>query len=273
MTVAAGASVVQDFTIEQEALALDEIIVTGTPGGTQRRAIGNSVERVQAAEITQRAVITDMQDLMAARTPGLRFGRVDGQVGGGSGITIRGVSSVTLGAQPLIYIDGIRVDNDATKGPDTGSSAGNASALSDINPEEIESIEVIKGPAAATLYGTEASAGVIQIITKKGAAGAPEFSFEVAQGTNFMVDPAGTLGNQYACAVVASQCPADQIVEYNMYNEASDYLRQTGRFAGLDLPFEPRDGDLFGYGHSQRYNPQRPGRQRSGPLLPFRHVG
>jgi TonB-dependent starch-binding outer membrane protein SusC len=254
VTVVAGQSVAQDFTIEEEALALDEIIVTGTPGGTQRRAIGNSVARVDAAAISEQAVVTNVQEMLAGRTPGLRFGRVDGQVGGGSGITIRGVASVELGSQPLIYIDGVRVDNSAERGPDTGSASGNSSALGDLNPEEIESIEVIKGPSAATLYGTEASAGVIQIITKRGGVGAPEFTFEVGQGTNFMVDPAGTLGTQYVCAIVATQCPEDQLLTFNMYEEANDYLRHQGRYAGLDLPYEARDEDLFGYGYSQRYN-------------------
>jgi len=254
VTVVPGESVTQDFQIEEEALALDEIIVTGTPGGTQRRALGNSVARVNAAQIAEQAVVTNVQEMLAGRTPGLRFGRVDGQVGGGSGITIRGVASVSLGSQPLIYIDGVRVDNSAERGPDTGSASGNASALSDLNPEEIESIEVTKGPSAATLYGTEASAGVIQIITKRGAVGAPEFTFEVTQGTNFMMDPEGTLGTQYVCAIVAKQCPEDQVLEFNMYKEANDYLRHQGRFAGLDLPYPARDEDLFGYGHSQTYN-------------------
>jgi TonB-linked SusC/RagA family outer membrane protein len=265
VTVTAGQTAVLDFRVSEEALQLDEVIVTGTPGGTQRRALGNSIEVVEASAITEQQTITSMQDLMAARTPGLRFGRNDGQVGGGSGITIRGVSSVSLGSQPLIYVDGIRVDNDATVGPDTGIGAPNGSALNDLNPDDIESIEVIKGPSAATLYGTEASAGVIQIITKRGSVGAPEFEFEVSQGTNYMRDPAGTLGTMYGCGIVAAQCPEDQIFAVNLYDEANDYLGGTGRYAGLnpDTPglnhaatFAPpgRGSDLFQNGLMQRYN-------------------
>jgi TonB-linked SusC/RagA family outer membrane protein len=264
VNVAAGQTAVLDFRISEEALQLEEVIVTGTAGGTARRALGNSVEVLSASTVTEQATITNMQALMSARTPGLRFGRVDGQVGGGSGITIRGVSTTLLGAQPLIYVDGIRIDNDPTAGPDTGSSS-NASALNDINPDDIESIEVIKGPSAATLYGTEASAGVIQIITKRGNVGAPEFEFEVSQGSNFMRDPQGVLGTQYGCAVALVTCPLDQVVEVRLYDEANDYLRGTGRFAGLDpdnplfnhaATFVPqsRSGDLFQNGHMQRYN-------------------
>ncbi len=265
VTVTVGQTAVLDFRISEQALQLDEVIVTGTAGGTARRALGNSVEVLSAADVTEQATITSMQGLMAARTPGLRFGRADGQVGGGSGISIRGVSSTLLGSQPLIYVDGIRVSNEVEVGPDTGSSSGNASALNDLNPDDIESIEVIKGPAAATLYGTEASAGVIQIITKRGNVGAPEFEFEVSQGTNFMRDPQGILGTQYACGVALTICPSDQIVAVGLYDEANHYLRGTGRFAGLDpdnplfnhaATFVPqsRNQDLFQNGHMQRYN-------------------
>lgn len=254
VTVTAGQATVQNFGIEQTALQLDEVIVTGTAGGTQRRAMGNSVERMDAAALTERATVGNMQGLLAGRTPGLRFGRLDGQVGGGSGISIRGVSSVSLGAQPLIYVDGVRVRNDATLGPNTGSSS-NASALNDLNPDEIASIEVVKGPAAATLYGTEASAGVIQIITKRGEVGAPEFTFETSQGTNFMRDPAGTLGTQYACSIVTARCPQENIVAVNLYEEASDYMRRQGRFEGVEGGGAgPRDRDLFQNGYSQGYN-------------------
>ena len=88
-------------------------------------------------------------------------------------ISPRRFSSILIGNQPIIYVDGIRVDNSFGLGPDNGfagfrdAGGSGGSALDDINPEDIESIEIIKGPAAAKLYGIEASAGVIQIITKK----------------------------------------------------------------------------------------------------------
>ena len=265
VTVSAGQTTAADFRIVEEALRLQEVIVTGTAGGTQRRALGNSIEVLSASVVTDQGAINSMQSLMAARSPGLRFGTTNGAVGGGSGITVRGVSSTSLGSQPLIYVDGVRVNNDATVGPSTGLSR-NASALNDINPEDIESIEVIKGPSAATLYGTEASAGVIQIITKRGNVGAPEFDIEASGGSNFMVDPAGTVGPQYACQVLASQCPTDQVLEFNIYDEANHYMRGTGRYAGLptaDDPtfavnphFTPNSGseDLFTSGPMQRFN-------------------
>ena len=107
--------------------------------------------------------ITSMQRMLSARTPGLNFTRQSGGLGAGSSINIRGFSSILIGNQPLIYVDGIRVDNSLG---DAGASGG--SALDHINPDDIESIEIIKGPAAETLYGSMASGGVIQITTKAG---------------------------------------------------------------------------------------------------------
>jgi TonB-linked SusC/RagA family outer membrane protein len=269
VTVAAGQTAVVDFRITEEALALDEIVVTGTAGGSARRALGNSVEVASVAQITDQAPVTNLQAVLAGRTPGLRFGRTDGQVGGGSPITIRGVTSTQLGSQPLIFVDGVRINNDATVGPDTGGGT-NASALNDLNPDDIESIEIIKGPSAATLYGTEASAGVIQIITKRGSVGAPEFEFEISQGTNFMRDPQERLGTQYTCGInlpasALGACPAENVVPIEFYKETNDYYRGQGRYANLPVgdprfnvaaTYHPlaRNEDMFQNGHTQRYN-------------------
>jgi TonB-linked SusC/RagA family outer membrane protein len=247
--VTAGGSANQDFALNQEALALDEIIVTGTPGGTRRRAIGNAVTRVDAATITEARPINDIQDILQGRSPGVSFTRSSGNVGEGATIRIRGVSSFSLGSQPLIYVDGIRVDNSTTLGPDVPnvSKTASASALDDINPEDIETIEIIKGPAAATLYGTEASAGVIQIITKKGQSGAPQFNFGITQGVNQLVNAAELIGDQYHCAITTAlprhpvggwtYCPEESLVRFNIL----DAEKAAGN--------EP-----IGTGHNQGYN-------------------
>ncbi len=243
VSVGGGQTVEQNFAIAEEALALDEIIVTGTPGGTQRRAIGNAVTRLDAAAVVDRVAITGIQDLLTARAPGLQYNRLSGNIGTGGGIRIRGVSSLELGAQPLIYVDGIRVNNSNAIGPDIGRDR-QSSALNDFSPDEIESIEIIKGPAAATLYGTEASAGVIQIITKRGEVGAPVFNLSVRQGANYMPDPAGKLGTRYGCvSTFAPPCPAGDVISYNPYTEANKWKASEG------IP-----GDLYGYGLSSNYN-------------------
>jgi TonB-dependent SusC/RagA subfamily outer membrane receptor len=94
-----------------------------------------------------------------------------------------------LGNAPLVYVDGIRINSASESGPNIRGGRM-ASRMNDIDPEDIESIEIIKGPAAATLYGTEASNGVIQIITKKGSTGAPVIEFSTRQGVNYIDSPA-----------------------------------------------------------------------------------
>ena len=256
VTVAAGQTAVLDFRITEEALALDEIIITGTPGGTQRRAIGNAVTSVEASSVVQDVAISGMQDLLAGRTPGLQFNVMNGTVGTGSPVRIRGVSSFSLGTNPIIIVDGVRVNNDSSAGPTIGSG-DEVNTLDDFNPEDIESIEILKGPAAASLYGTEATAGVIQIITKKGREGAPQFNISVRQGRNYMSDPAGRLGTMYYCPTqptpsltIGVACTdRSQLEPYNMYEEANNYLAAGYGNGGLW-----QTERLYSNGPAQSYN-------------------
>lgn len=166
---------------------LSEVVVTGTAGGEERRTIGNAVAKIAASDIQQVAPVPDISNLLNGRAPGVLFQPSQGAVGSGGRIRIRGTSSLSLNNEPLLYIDGVRVDNATARGFDWSAT----SRLNDLDPNSIESIEVIKGPAAATLYGTEASNGVIQIITKKGAQGRAQIAFTTALGTNWLADPEG----------------------------------------------------------------------------------
>lgn len=190
VTILAGQTVVVDFELTEQALELDEIVVTGTAGGAQRRAIGNVVETMDVDEVLSVAPVQNVQQLLSQRTAGMIQLPAAGQVGTGSPIRIRGLSSMSLGNGPLVYIDGIRVDSDPRRGPNTRGGA-RISRLNDLNPQNIESIEIIKGPSAATLYGTEASNGVIQIITKRGTSGAPQLDVALRTGTNWLWNPEG----------------------------------------------------------------------------------
>lgn len=182
------------FELAEAAISLDEVVVTGTAGERVKREIGNSVTSVEAAEIVREVRIPDVAALISGRTPGAEVRFVSGQLGSGPQIRVRGVSTFSLYSQPLIYVDGIRVDNQIESGINVqGFGRGIISRLNDINPEDIESIEIIKGPAAATLYGTEAAHGVIQIITKRGREGPPEFTLAVRQGTTAFRNPEGRI--------------------------------------------------------------------------------
>ncbi len=171
--------VVVDVVMSAAAVALDQIVVTGTAGNQERRAQAAVVASVDATDLMAKAPVLDVSQLLYAQTPGVSMTTASGTSGANTRIDIRGQASISLSNYPLVFIDGVRV----TAGPrgTAGSGVGGQtlSALNDLNPDDIESIEVVKGPAAATLYGADASAGVIQILTKKGRPGARRFSQKV----------------------------------------------------------------------------------------------
>lgn len=186
-----------DVTLALQAVPLDRIVVTGTAGNLERRAQAAVVSAIDAAELVRNAPISSTTQLLQSRVPGLSVTETSGVTGAASRINIRGAASINLSNQPLVFIDGIRMDGGARGLVNvSGSSAvGQApSGLNDLNPEDIESIEVVKGPAAATLYGADASAGVIQIITKRGRVGSQSFTqdltfeYDVIE-PNFAVPP------------------------------------------------------------------------------------
>jgi TonB-dependent starch-binding outer membrane protein SusC len=173
-----------ELQLRATAVELDQIVVTGTAGPTSKRALGNAISTINADEITQQASISNLGELLQARAPGVQILANSGTPGTRADIRVRGAGSLTA-YEPVIYVDGIRF-NSENLGTFTPSGAGTTSfrgqqtsALDLINPADIETIEILKGPAAATLYGAEAAAGVIQIITKKGSRGAQATRFEV----------------------------------------------------------------------------------------------
>lgn len=186
VTVPAEGTATVNFDLEEEVLGLDEIVVTGQAGSARRREVGNSISMVRATEIAEPVV--NVEGLLQGRAAGLNIGEVSGSVGSGSFIRLRGNVSVSQSNFPLVYIDGVRVRSEPypKNVPPTGYSGRSYNAtpspLNDINPADIERIEVIKGAAATTLYGTEASAGVIQIFTKRGQEGAARWTFQMDQG-------------------------------------------------------------------------------------------
>jgi TonB-linked SusC/RagA family outer membrane protein len=186
-TVQVGATDIR-VALSERALNLDALVVTGTTGGAQARELGTSVVAVNAANVVANTSIPTFESLMRGRAPGVNIITSSGQVGAGSQIRIRGIGSFSLSSTPLIYIDGIRTNN---------TSQGIVSRFNDISPEEIETVEVLKGPAAATLYGTEAARGVINIVTKRGTSGTAQYTFSVQQGTQWFQNPEGRMRTNY----------------------------------------------------------------------------
>lgn len=174
--LADGQTASLNFQLQQSAVNLSEVVVTGTAGNQERKAQSALVASVKASDIIKDAPITNVASLLQSRVPGVALSAQSGTKGVATSIRIRGASSINLSNQPLVFIDGVRLNEGFTS---SGQSGQQFDRFNDLNPEEIESIEVVKGPAAATLYGADASAGVIQIITKKGKAGSNTFTQSV----------------------------------------------------------------------------------------------
>lgn len=205
VTVGTDGELTVDFALAPAPTSLSEVIVTGTAGGQQRRELGTAVGEVKAPEVLAKSQAPDLSSLLNSRVAGVSIVPSTGRLGAGPSIEIRGISSLSLDNQPLIYIDGVRVSNRTGGGPTTfgnggfgAQNAGVVGRLNDINPDEIESIQIIKGPAAATIYGTEAANGVIQIITKKGSSGKPVWNLQVQQGGVYFRDPEGRMPTNFA---------------------------------------------------------------------------
>ena len=172
-TVGAGATVGMDFTLEKSVVQLEEIVSTAT-GSRPREELGNSVASFNAAKILENAPITNIQDVLAARVPGVTV-QTGSQTGGGGRVRIRGNSSLNLSNDPIYIIDGIRMTSNANSST-LFTGGAQPSRVNDLNPDEIENIEIVKGPSAATLYGTDAANGVIVITTKRGRAGSARWN-------------------------------------------------------------------------------------------------
>ena len=196
-TVKAGAVDLR-ITLTPAPTRLEEVVVTGTAEAVQKRTIGNAVSTISVSDAVQLAPPQDISNLINGKAPGVVVLQGSGSVGSGARIKIRGSSSVALNDTPLLYIDGVRINNNEGTGVQVqGFSSGIVSRLNDLDPESIESIEIIKGPAAATLYGTEASNGVIQVITKRGKEGKPVFTLTASTGTNWFMNAAARVGTLY----------------------------------------------------------------------------
>jgi TonB-linked SusC/RagA family outer membrane protein len=170
VTVAAGGSVVADFRLQPRAVELEGVVVTGTAIASQRREVGNSIDLITSEDIEATGV-SSVDEILRGRIQGLTVTGSLAQPGTGSNINIRGLTSINGRTAPLIFIDGVRVGTESGAFEAAAGDGGAATVLGSISPQDIERIEVIKGAAASSLYGTDATAGVIQIFTKKGQPG------------------------------------------------------------------------------------------------------
>jgi TonB-dependent starch-binding outer membrane protein SusC len=188
--VAVGANELS-FQLRYSPLALDEVVVTGQGAEISRRRLSTNID-VISAEAIAASPATRLDQLLQANLPGVQVRLASGQPGATSVIRGRGPVSVSRATTPVIYVDGVRVDNLNTQAELSLNTSGNrrqgtqTSAIADIPLENIERVEYIPGGAATTLYGSDAANGVIQIFTKRGTPGRTQLSLETEMGMEQM---------------------------------------------------------------------------------------
>jgi len=186
VTVPAGETVTADFALATSAVELERLVVTlAADRDVRARELGTDIETIDAEEALQDATVGNFSDLLNSRSAGVTIAQTSGDAGSASKIRIRGATSLTQDNNPLVYVDGVRASNNTAAGPraiDQGDGQ-TVSRLDDIAPEDIESIQILKGPTAAAQYGSEAASGVVLITTQHGEEGvAPRFTATTEAG-------------------------------------------------------------------------------------------
>jgi len=243
VTVAAGETATLNFEVRDAPVSLEEVVVTAT-GAVRKKEVANAVSTISSAEIED-APILNTQQLITARAPGVTVLSNSGQPGAGGNIRLRGTNSISQGNNPLVYVDGVRVFSGRT--PNVPNARQNTFPVNDIPAEDIDRVEIVKGAAATTLYGTEASGGVIQIFTKRGRSGAPQWSFEAVGGRNDL-ENIGPEGDNTGLFV--KKCRGPELVGLDISTTSSRF--------GEDVVFEdptcPANGTWLKTGMIQRYS-------------------
>ena len=181
VTVTAGNPVTSNFVLSPTAIQIDEVVVTATGESQRKRESGNTIATVTPTA-EKLATTTNIAEVLQASAPGVYVNSPGGTQGSANRIRIRGASSISLSNEPLLIVDGVRASNEINGTGSIGVGGQTSSRLNDINPDDIEAIEIIKGPAASALYGTAGANGVIQVRTKRGRAGKAKWSTYIEGG-------------------------------------------------------------------------------------------
>lgn len=186
--IGSGEVYTSDVQLETDPLSMDEVVVTGTSQGTTRRQLGSYISTVKADQL-EKSTTGNVLAALQGKTPGAQIIQNSGDPGGSMSVRLRGISTINSSSEPLYIVDGVIVSNSARRVTNTQSGYDGIispapNRMVDINPADIERIEVLNGAAAAAIYGSRANAGVVQIFTKRGSSGAPQVSFSTSINMN-----------------------------------------------------------------------------------------
>jgi len=241
VTVEAGAIATVDFQLRTAAVSLDAVTVTASGAEQRSREMGNATNVLNAKNILDNgAPVSDISDLLSGRGSNVQVLSSSGTTGTGTKIRVRGLSSFSLSNEPVYYVDGVRIESGSSSFT-IGTGGQSFSRINDLNPEEIESVEIIKGPSASTLYGTQAANGVVRITTKCGVAGRPVWSIYSEVGTlrdynqypvNFFsygrLQPTDSVRQCLLFQSAAGSCAIDSLTTFNVLEDGRTSPNGTG---------------------------------------------
>jgi TonB-dependent SusC/RagA subfamily outer membrane receptor len=253
VTVAEDRRARADFALQHGLTRLQEVVTTAT--GPQRRLeLGNDITVINADSIVRTEPISSVTDLLETRVPGLTVQRTSGVPGDPARLRLRGAGSLLLNNDPIVIVDGIRIyaaqsdvrgGNLANRNAAATDGYAAPSPLDYMDPHSIETIEVLKGPSAATLYGQDAANGVIVISTKKGRAGPPRWEVSVDQGRTAMAGSYPDLLLRWGhrdisniaviCPITDTRCQGDSVVTFQLLNDPDLTILDHGRTGAVFL--------------------------------------
>jgi TonB-linked SusC/RagA family outer membrane protein len=245
VTLAPGARLTEDFVLTSNPLMLGEVVVTGAGTSTTRERLGNVINTVDSAEVT-RSVDPNVIQSLAGKAPNVEVTEQSGEPGASSFVRIRGAKTIQGNGEPLIVIDGVPIDNTTIATGSFLASTVSPNRASDIDPSDVASVDILKGAAAAAIYGARAANGVVLITTKSGHAGAPRVHFSVTGQTQYVNADVplqttfgqGDNGNGVTCAAPGCRLSPNSygprlsgVSTYNHFDE----MFQTGTLMNYDL--------------------------------------
>src|SRR5437588_5557314 len=229
VTVPPGGSAQLDVAISQVAVGLEAIVVTAT-GNQAEREQGTAAHTVDLRDRTSKAATTNLSDALNSTVPGVVVQSSGGTTGTGTRIRIRGSNSVSLSNEPVLIVDGIRVENGANSSS-VGVGGQVPSRLNDISPQDLQAVQVNSGPASSVLYGTDAANGAIVMQTRRGEPGATKWTMSAETGA---LNDYGTYPDNYTgltsldsvCTltrVAAGSCTQARVRKFNPLEQRSPF--------------------------------------------------
>lgn len=187
-----------NVTLEESVMGLDEVVVSGLASSVKRGNLANAVATVSSEELVGTTGQTTVDGALYGKVTGVNITSSSGAPGGGFALRLRGVSSINGNNQPLIIVDGVYVNNVEipsglrfASGANRGNEENSGNRLADLDPNDIENIEILKGSSAAAIYGQRGNAGVVIITTKRGKGGKTRINFKQDLGFNEIANPLG----------------------------------------------------------------------------------